>query len=58
MPRFAVKELVTLIVVTYVDAENAAHAEELVETMDIFDYDRLIDSDTTVIAVWNEEENL
>ena len=55
MPRFAVKEIVNLIVVTYVDAENAAHAEELVETMDIFEYDHLIDSDTTVLAVWNEE---
>jgi hypothetical protein len=56
MPRFAVKELVTLIVVTYVDADTAAQAEELVGTMDIFDYDHLIDSDTNVLAVWNEED--
>ena len=55
MARFAVKEIVNLIVVTYVDADTAAQAEALVETMDIFDYDRLIDSDTTVLAVWNEE---
>ena len=55
MARFAVKELVTLIVVTYVDADTPAQAEELVETMDIFDYDHLIDSDTNVLAVWNEE---
>ena len=55
MPRFAVKEIVNLIVVTYVDAENAAQAEALVEDTDIFDYDKLVDSSATVLAVWNEE---
>lgn len=55
MPLFAVKEIVNLIVVTYVDAENAAQAEELVEDMDIFDYDKLVDSSATILAVWNEE---
>ena len=58
MPRFAVKEIVNLIVVTYVDADTAAQAEALVEDMDIFDYDRLVDSTSFVINVWNEEENL
>jgi len=55
MPRFAVKEIVNLIVVTYVDADTPAQAEALVEDMDIFDYDKLIDSDATVIVVWNQE---
>lgn len=55
MPRFAVKEIVNLIVVTYVDADTPAQAEALVEDMDIHDYDRLIDSSATVLAVWNEE---
>ena len=58
MPRFAVKEILNLVVITYVEADSEAHAEELVETMDIFDYDRLVDSTTFVINVWNEEENL
>jgi hypothetical protein len=58
MPRFAVKEILNLIVVTYVEAESEAQAEALVEDMDIFDYDRLVDSTTFVINVWNEEENL
>jgi hypothetical protein len=58
MPRFAVKEIVNLIVVTYVEAESEAQAEVLVEDMEIFDYDKLVESTTLVINVWNEEENL
>lgn len=56
MARFAVKEIVHLVVITYVEADTAAQAEELVETMDIFDYDKLVDSSSHVINVWNEED--
>lgn len=55
MPRYAVKELLNLVVITYVDAENEEQAEELVEAMDIFDYDRLVAGTTTTLNVWNEE---
>jgi hypothetical protein len=58
MARYAVKELLNLVVITYVEADSEAHAEELVETMDIFDYDRLVESSTYVINVWNEEESV
>lgn len=56
MPRFAVKELISLTVVTYVEAETAEQAEELVEMMDIFDFDRLVDSSNTFLKVWEEED--
>jgi hypothetical protein len=56
MARFAVKEIVNLIVVTYVEAESEAQAEALVEDMDLFDYDKLVESTTLVINVWNEED--
>jgi hypothetical protein len=56
MPRYAVKEIMNLVVITYVEAESEAQAEALVEDMDIFDYDKLVDSSTHVINVWNEED--
>jgi hypothetical protein len=56
MPRYAVKEIVSLIVVTYVEADSEAQAEALVEDMEIFDYDKLVESTTLVINVWNEED--
>jgi hypothetical protein len=58
MARYAVKELLNLVVITYVEAESEAQAEALVEDMDIFDYDKLVDSSTYVINVWNEEESV
>jgi hypothetical protein len=58
MARYAVKELLNLVVITYVEAESEAQAEALVEDMDIFDYDKLVDSSTYVINVWNEEETV
>ena len=56
MPRYAVKELMNLVVITYVEAENEAQAEALVEDMEIFDYDKLVDSSIHLINVWNEED--
>lgn len=56
MARFAVKEIVHLVVITYVEADSEAQAEALVEDMDIFDYDKLVDSSAHVINVWNEED--
>jgi len=56
MPRYAVKEIMNLVVITYVEAESEAQAEALVEDMEIFDYDKLVDSTTHVINVWNEED--
>ena len=56
MPRYAVKEIMNLVVITYVEAESEAQAEALVEDMEIFDYDKLVDSTTHIINVWNEED--
>jgi hypothetical protein len=55
MARYAVKERLHLVVVTYVDAHSRLEAVDLVTDMDIFDYDRIIETDIEILGVTEAE---
>ena len=55
MFRYAVKERLHLVVVTYVDANSRLEAMNLVADMDIFDYDRIISTDIEILGVTEAE---
>jgi hypothetical protein len=57
MPRYAVKEHITLTVVTYVETEDAALAQDLVSSMDLLDYDDILGSMSEIVSVDLIEED-